>query len=314
MDQETYQHTYKFLNKFIHRVGQRLKKLTFPGFEGVPIYDVFWFFVKGIQKGSVNTRATSVAFNFLLALGPAIIFLLTLLPFLPISDFKHELFEILSDIIPSNSFIAIESLLNEIFQKRSGLQIFGFVVALFFAQKGIHGMIAAFNATYHIIETRPWIEQRLIAIALVFIVFTLVTAAAILLFFSRSVIEKLLALGIIESTLTFYLLQAGKWIIIIGMTFFAISFFYYLAPNRRTEWKFISAGSTFATILSILASLGFSYFVNNFAQFNRFFGSIGALMALMLWLNFNALALIIGFELNASINNAHLQISEPSEE
>ena len=94
------------------------------------------------------------------------------------------------------------------------------------------------------------------------------------------------------------------------MTFLSISFLYYLAPMRKTKWRFITAGSTLATILTIVASLGFSYFVNHFAQFNKFFGSIGALIALMLWMNFNALTLLIGFELNASIHNAHLKISE----
>jgi membrane protein len=97
---------------------------------------------------------------------------------------------------------------------------------------------------------------------------------------------------------------------IIGLTFSCISSLYYLAPLRKTNWRFFSAGSSLATVLTVAASVGFSYFVNNFAQFNKFFGSIGALVALMLWFNFNALTLLIGFELNASINNANLNARE----
>jgi membrane protein len=307
MAQHLYQRTFKYFNRQVHQIIDYFRRISFPGFEGVPIYNVFSFFFKGLLKGSLNIRASSIAFNFLLALGPGIIFLLTLIPYLPINNFRQELMEIMYDIIPENSYIAIESLLAEIFIKRGGLQIFGLLTAFFFAQKGVNGMIEAFNATYHTIETRPWFERRLISVGLVFILAFLMATATVLFIFSKTGIGKLAEYDIIKINITYYLLITGKWIIIVGVTFFSISFLYYLAPMRKTKWKFYSAGSTLATLLTILASLGFSYFVNHFAQFNKFFGSIGALIALMLWMNFNALTLLIGFELNASIKNARLQ-------
>ncbi len=304
MEQEEIQHKYLLFDKKLHKLKRWLRRISLPGFDSVPIYDVFTFFFKGISKGSLNTRASSIAFNFMLALGPAIIFLLSMIPYLPIKDFRNELMEVLGEIIPNNSFIALEALLDQLFVKSGGMQVFGFLVALFFAQKGINGMIEAFNATFHTIETRPWLQRRFISILLVFILFLLVTLALSLLFFSKSGINKLVDLQIIRADFTYYLFLTGRWIIITVLTFISISLFYYLAPSRKTHWKFISAGSTLATLLTIIASLGFSYFVNQFAQFNKFFGSIGALMALMLWMNFNSLSLLIGFELNASIKNA----------
>lgn len=311
MEEKSYQRHYRFFNQQIHRLGDRLKKITLPGFDGVPIYDVFWFFVNGLQKGALNTRATSIAFNFMLGLGPAFIFLLTLIPLLPINNFEESLFHVLNGIIPANSYIAIEPVLNEIFQRHGTLPVFGLLVSLFFAQKALHGMMEAFNATFHSIETRTWYQQRLISIALVFIFYLLIILAIVLMFFSEIAIVHLEDLGIIEKDITFYLLQSGKWLIIISLTFFTISFLYYLAPSKKSPFRFFSAGSSLATILTIVASLGFTYFVNNFAQFNKFFGSIGALIALMLWMNFNALTLLIGFELNASISNASQHSIEP---
>ncbi len=306
MEQETTKKTYRIFNRQVHQFGIYVKRISLPGFNSVPIYDVFTFFFKGISKGSLNTRASSIAFNFLLALGPAIIFFLSLIPYLPIKDLRSEILEILNEIIPKDSYIAFESIMDELFMKRSGMQIFGFLVALFFAQRGINSMIEAFNATYHTIETRPWFQRRLISILLVIILLLLVTLALFLLFFSKSGIKKLVDMEIIEVDFTYYLILTGRWIIITVLTFLSISFLYYLAPVRKTNWRFFSAGSTLATLLTIVASLGFSYFVNNFAQFNKFFGSIGALVALMLWMNFNALTLLIGFELNASISNARI--------
>ncbi len=246
----------------------------------------------------------------MLALGPGVIFLLALIPLLPITNFQQELLEVFRRIMPDNSYIAIESVLNEIFSKHGGLPFFGLLVSLFFAQKGVSGMLDAFKSTYHSIETRPWLSQRLVAVVLVFIFYLLVIIAALIMFFSKAWLERLQVGGYIRMNLNYYMFVVGKWIIIIILTYFCISFMYFLAPMRKTKFRFFSAGSSLATILTVAASLGFSYFMNNFAQFNKFFGSIGALIALMLWFNFNALTLLIGFELNASIKNANLTVKE----
>jgi membrane protein len=297
--------TYRLFDKQIKRLKIKLQKITFPGFDGVPLYDAIKFFIKGIQKGSLTTRASSIAFNFLLAIGPAVIFLLAMIPYLPIENFQQELYGVLNQVMPENSYIAIETLLDEIFHKRAGLPFFGFLISLFFAQKGVHGIIEAFNASYHIAETRKWFKQRMVAVLLVFIYYFLVVFAVLLMFFNKSFIKELVEMDIIKRDVTFYLLLGGRWVIIVALTFFCISFLYYMAPQKETKWRFYSAGSSLATLLVILASLGFSYFVNHFAQFNKFFGSIGALIALMLWINFNSISLLIGFELNASIKNAN---------
>jgi membrane protein len=293
---------YKLFNSSIHKIGKRMKKVSFPGFEKVPIYHVFWFFVEGLKKGSLNLRATSIAFNFLLALGPALIFFLTLLPYLPIDNFQENVTNIVYEIIPTNSFIAIEPLLKEIFQHRGGLSIFGFILSIFFAQKAINGIIEAFNATSHNVEGRSWHKQRLISIGFIFIFFAVVVSVSTLFFFSRGLVHVLAAIGKINVQPFFFM--SGKWIVLIAITFFGISFLYYLAPGRGLKRKFVSAGSSLATVLTIIASLGFTYFMDHFAQLNKIFGTIGAIVALMLWMNFNALSLLIGFELNASINHA----------
>jgi membrane protein len=286
--------------------------MTFPGSKGLSIHEVITIYFNGLRKGSLNLRATSIAFHFLLALGPAIIFLLGLIPYIPIRNFQEGFMEIMSDVIPQNSYRVLESILSEIFNKHHGLQIFGFMVALFFIQKGLNGIMESFNATYHTMGSRPWIERRLISVALFFILFILVTLAAILLLFSNMGIRNLYASGIIKAHFTYLLLMTGKWMIVLALTYLSVSFLYYWAPARKTRWRLFTPGAIVATFLSIMTSLAFSYFVNHFAPFNRFFGSIGTLIAVMLWLNFNSIALLAGFELNASIKNARFRKLEPT--
>jgi membrane protein len=310
-DQTPNKRTYYIFDHRIHQVGHYLDHIKFPGSKGVSVHEVLRFFFQGIIRGGLNIRASAIAFNFLLAIGPGIIFVLTLIPYLPIQNFQKEILEMIYDLIPQNSYIAFESLLDEIFRKNTGLQIFGFLVTVFFTQKGLNGVIEAFNATYHTVETRPWIESRLVSVFLVFVLFILVSFAALLFLASKIGIHLLFQAGVIKAYGTVILIQTGKWIIIFFLTFLGISFLYYFAPARKTQWRFFSPGSFMSTLISILASILFSYFVNHFAPFNRFFGSIGTLIAMMLWMNFSALALLIGFELNASIKNARLKSNEP---
>ncbi len=284
----------------------RAKQLSLPGFEGIPIYDVVVFFIRGLQKGSLTTRASSIAFHIFLAAIPALISLFTLLPFIPIHDFQSGLLSLMYSIFPQEVYDLLETTVMELFVKRKGLQVFGILIALFFATNAVNGMIQAFNATYHSIETRSWIQRRTYAAGLVLILFVLFTIAVSLILFGRLGIDLLVKHGLIDTNLTIYTIRLSKWIVIIALIYFALSFLYWLGPSRKMQWKFYSAGSTLASILVIGTSLIFSAFMNNFNQFNRFFGSISTLMIILLWIYFNSIALLIGFELNASIKNAKL--------
>jgi membrane protein len=302
---------YQWLIIRVEKTKEKAKSVSLPGFYKRSIYEVVKFFIDGVKKGSLTTRASAVAFNFVLALFPGIIFLFTLIPYIPIQNFQTELLQMFENTIPHNAYNFLETTLKSIvLEKNWGLLSFGALFSLFFAMNGVHSLIEAFNATYHDIETRSWITQRLISVGLVFIMFTLITIATILIISSRAVLDMLVQNNIMEVGVTYYLILIGKWFIIILFHLLAISFLYYLAPAKKRHWRFVSPGSIMATFLSIIASLIFSFIINNFGQFNKLYGSIGTLMVTLLWTYFNSLALIIGFELNASISNVQLKLSK----
>lgn len=287
--------------KLIARLINLSKKIVIPGFEGLPLYDVAVFFFKGIQKGAITTRASSVSFSFFLALFPTIIFLFTLIPYIPIKDFQDQLMDLLKEFMPKSAFEATESTLEEIIKQQHGsLLSFGFISALYFSTNGVHALIDAFNQSYHVIETRSYFKQRLAAISLVIIQTLLMIIATTLIVVTEILLDKFIPEGHFES----YLIVAGRSIIILAMLFSTISFTYYLGPANKKGWKFMTAGSTFATILIIITSLGFAFYVNNFGQYNKLYGSIGTLIVVLLWIYFNSIIMLLGFELNASIHSA----------
>ncbi|MFZ4400511.1 MAG: YihY/virulence factor BrkB family protein [Bacteroidales bacterium] len=281
------------------------KRLVLPGFDGIPFYDVFLFFFRGMQKGSITQRASSLSFSFFLALFPAIIFIFTLIPYLPISHFQSTLFDILQSFLPSNAFETVKSTISDIItNKRSGLLSVGFIMTLYFATNGVSAVIDAFNHTYHSVETRSWIKQRFISILLVFILSILLIISILLITIGSFLLSYLVKHGILKGQLTIYMLFIGRWIILMAMLFFGVSFLYYFAPAKKKTFRFISAGSTLATFLTLIATLGFNYYVTNFSKYNALYGSIGTLIIVLMWIYFNAIILLIGFELNASISHA----------
>jgi len=280
------------------------KQLVFPGFDGLALYYVIRFFIQSLQKSAILIRASSLAFNYILALFPGIIFLFTLIPYIPIENFQEELLMLLKGILPKNAYETFSTTVEDlIIQKRGGLLSFGFIMALFFATNGVNSMINAFNTSYKT-APRSAIMQRLIALLLTIILSTLLIIAISLLVFSELTMDFLIQKEFLDIDITYYLLIIGKWITILALIFSAISFLYYLGPSKESRWRFVSAGSTFATILTLITSLGFSFFVNNFGHYNKLYGSLGTLMVIMLWLHFNSVILLIGFELNASIDKA----------
>ncbi len=286
---------------------ERLKNLVLPGFDRVPMYDVIVFFIRGFRKGALVTRASSIAFNLLLSLVPATFLLFTLIPYIPITGIQDEIILLLESIMPERAYILLEQGIRDAITNRSNVfLIIMFLASAITSTNGIHALINAFVVSDHKFETRSWIAQRKIAFFLFFIIGLLITVSTILLIFGRSAVEKLVENNIIESGIVYYVLQTTKWIAIIGLLFLAISFLYYLAPSRKAKFRFISAGSSLATLLFIFTSLGFSAYVNNFDQYNRLYGSMGTILVILLWLYLNSITLLIGFELNASIKTANI--------
>lgn len=285
---------------------ERAEKVSLPFFDGVPLYDVALFFWRSIVDGSIATRASAIAFSFFIAFFPAVLFLFTLIPYIPIENFQAELFRLLKEVVPQSTFETIEDTVTDIIMRpRGGLLSLGFVMALVFSTNGIASMMSAFDATIHSINRRSWISQRIAAIYLLVILSVLLFSAIALLTGGEIAVSYLKENDILRDSFTIFLLNFGKWIVIILLLFFANSFLYYMAPAKKTKWRFISAGSTLSTILSIIALVGFTYYINNFSQYNKLYGSIGTLLIILFLMYLMSLILLIGFELNASIYQAH---------
>jgi len=280
------------------------KVYVLPGFSPLPIYTVAKFFFKEIGKDSLVNKASSLAYNFMLAIFPAIIFLFTLIPFIPKSiGFQEQLMDFIILILPADAYKAFETTLNEIVNKQNGgLLSFGFFLSLFFATNGVHNLMMAFNKSSLIIETRTWFKQRFIAIILTVVIAFSVIACIIAMTIGE------IALNYIETELNIkgnfisYLIQFTRWALLGVLYFVTISILYRYGPANAKKWRFFSAGSWLATILAFLTIWGFSFYINNFSSYNKVYGSISTLIILMIWLYLNSLILLVGFELNASVD------------
>lgn len=280
------------------------KKIKPIGFSGLSIYDVTIFFWKGLIKGSITTRASSLAFNFFLAFFPSIIVFFSLIPYIPINGTQETLMELLSVVLPPSTNEATFNTLDDIINNaRSGLLSIGFILALYFSTNGINSLIEAFNASYHIRETRPIIEQRILSLGLTLLLTCVLIIAMGLIMFGKFSVNYLTEYEIITQYAGELILY-GKWLTILLILFIGIAILFHLGPSIKSKWKLFTPGGVFATLGIIITSIGFNYYINHFSQYNRLYGSIGTLMIILIWMYFNSIILLTGFELNASISNA----------
>jgi len=280
------------------------KVCVLPGFSPLPIYTVATFFFREIGKEALVNKASSLAYNFMLAIFPAIIFLFTLIPYIPKRiGFQEKLMSLLALVLPDNAFLAFENTINEIVNIQNGnLLSIGFVLSLFFATNGVHNLMVAFNKSSLIVETRSWLKRRLVAVIL-----TVIIAFSVIICIAAMAIGELLLKYIndelhYEGNLTYYAIQLTRWTLLGILYFVTVSILYRYGPAHAKKWKFFSAGSWLATILAFFTIWGFSFYINNFSSYNKLYGSIGTLIVIMIWLYLNSLILLVGFELNASVD------------
>jgi len=291
----------------------RLKKIRFKKYENVSLYKIIKIFLNNLSDDEILDRANGVAFNFILAIFPAVIFLFTLLPYITayFPEINAEtIMQFIGDQIPANMYGVISTTLHDIISiPRGGLLSLGFIFSFYLSTNGMMALMRAFNACYRTIENRGAIKTRLIATGLTVNMAIALLLAIILLivgqFALRYVMRHLPEFSWLDiNSFTIYLLFACRFLALYLAFFLAISFVYYFGPAIHYNWRFFSIGSLLATFLSLAVSYGFSYYITNFGTYNKVYGSIGALIALMVLIQLITIVLLVGYEVNISIHDA----------
>lgn len=280
-----------------------LHEHSLPGFRGISIWHVGDFLIREVKKDDPFMRANAVAFSFFLSLFPAIITLFTLLPYLPIYDsFSATLQTTIRGLMPGTAGEWLVDFLNDIAtRERRGLLSFSTLLALYFSTSGTATIMYSFEKDIpQIFKNRNPLVKRWIALWLTVLLGVLVVMSIALVIAGHHLIEWMTRYARADwvTTLSF---EALRWTLVIALFYSSISLLYkYGAPLKR-RFHFFSTGATVATILALVSSIGFSMYINAFGTYNKLYGSIGTIIALMLWLQLNAFVIISGYELNTAI-------------
>ncbi|MBK9463340.1 MAG: YihY/virulence factor BrkB family protein [Chitinophagaceae bacterium] len=281
---------------------RKSKETSLPGFRGIPLYDVIKFFFGQVKTIGMTERASAIAFNFVMAIPPAIIFLFTLIPFLPITQrFQEEMYGLIKDVIPGekDNAVLISFLQDFINKPRNGLLSLGFLLSMFFSSNAMMGIMRSFDKNYIGFRKRTDLQKRGVALKITMILFIIVFVSVLLLI-SRGAVLKWLG---IENPTVINIILNARWVIIILLFFGCISYIYRHAPAVHKKWKLINPGSILATFLMLLLTMLFSWWVGRFGNYNQLYGSIGTVLMLMVLIFINSLILLVGFELNVSISS-----------
>jgi membrane protein len=288
---------------------ERSRTTYLPGFSGFPLNIVWGSFSQQLKKNSLVERASGISFNVVMAIPPALIFIFTLIPYLPISkQFIHQIFALIKDIVPGekNNSVIIKFLNDFINRPRNGLLSFGLLLAIYFSSNAMMGVLRSFDKDYPGFRKRKGINKRRIAIKLTLIVFVLIFIC-ILLLIAQSEVLKLF--GITGLTLR-KIIKNVRWVFIVLLTFLIVSVIYRHGPAVKKKWPLLTPGAIFATTMMIIATALVSFWANHFSNYNKLFGSISAIFILMSLIYANSLTVLIGFELNVTMNNLKRERAE----
>jgi membrane protein len=288
--------------------SSKSKSIYLPGFQGLPLFEVVVFFKSQIRKVGLNDRARSIAFSFLLAIPAATIFLCTLIPYLPVSKkLTSQLLLLTKEITPNqNTYVLVSNFLTDFLTKPRGcLLSVGLVISLYYASDAMIGLMRSFNKSLspHSHFPRNFFHNRLVAIQLTLVLIILIIGSGIILVTQDELLRYVFRALHIHRQSMKWVFKTLRWVVIIPLFYFAIAYIYKHAPSIREKWRLFSPGTLLATTLMILLTFIFSFWVNKFGTYNKVYGSIGTILILMIVVYFNALILLIGFELNVSIHS-----------
>jgi len=267
-----------------------------------------------VQKDNVFGRAAELSYYFLLALFPFLIFITSVIGMVLGSGTgtRHTLFNYLGRIMPPSAFQLLDNTMREVSAASSGGKLsFGILAALWAASNGMTAITQSLNSAYDLEESRPWWKQRLTAIGLTTALSVFIILALVLVVAGGHIADWLAAAYGLGGTfpLAWKIIQ---WPVVLACMTFAFALIYYFAPDFREQaWKWLTPGAAIGVALWLLVSIGFRVYLHFFVSYSATYGSLGAVIILMLWLYFTGAAVLIGGEINSEIENAAAQQGEP---
>ena len=271
------------------------KKIKLSGLYGFSLYELFNLYFIGIIKGAISTRASSISFSFFMAFFPFILFVLNLIPYFPIDNFDLVFLSLMESLLPNESSSFFHDIFTDINNnKRSGLLSTTLIFSIILIGNGVNAIFEGFTDSYHVHFSRNLFKQYLYAIFVGLILVIVVLFATFSSFLFNFLINQS---NSFISFLIFYL----KYIFLIIIALISFSSLYYFGTIQGKNLKFFSPGSIMTTILLFLSTYLFGLYVDNFSNYNELYGSIGALIIMMLFIWINSISLLLGFELNVVI-------------
>jgi membrane protein len=268
----------------------------------VSLYDILVILIEKLRVYNIDQRATSVAFSLTLASFPAVIFLFTLIPYIPIANLDDQIMEFLSEVIPKGIYAEVsQTILDIVSRPRKGVLSIGFATALITATNGMVSLMRSFNVVYKARENRGFFKTRGIAILLTLFLALVMIVSIVLLIVGDRIMFLIADWDIVQEEWIINIVNITRYVITFATLALGVSLIYRFAPNKYVRIPFFNPGSVIASALIVLATYGFSFYFSNFSSYNKLYGSIGTMIALMIWIYLIALLLILGFEINASI-------------
>lgn len=295
----------KRIKSFTQRIANAWKKNTgkivLPGLDGLTAYDLWIIYSSGIINGTFSTRASAVAFSFFMALFPFLLFVLNLIPYINfIDDFQLQFLVFMDSLLPPTT----SEFFNDIFldianTPRAGLLSLSFLLSIFLMANGVNAIFTGFEFSYHTKANRSIIRQYIVALGISILMALLLLITVIVAVYLTYAIDDLNDLAIMsERGISAPLV---KFTIFILLIYIAVATLYYFGTKEGRLGRFFSIGATFTTLLILLTTYFFGLYIENFSQYNELYGSIGALLVLMIYIWLNSNVLLLGFELNASL-------------
>ncbi|MDR3235274.1 MAG: YihY/virulence factor BrkB family protein [Prevotellaceae bacterium] len=277
------------------------KKITFPGLQGQSLYEVGGMFWKGLAKGYITERAAAVAFNFLTALFPLLLFAFTVIPYIPLAGFQANLLDLLKTFIPEQVWQVIDPTITYIVtQKKGSLLSIGGLLSLYFATNGINSLITSFSHSYYKFSTYNFLRRRINSLIILLVVGMMLAVVVMLIMFGNSVLGMIRISGVMSQVL-YYGLYLFRLSLVVFMALLIISFLYRMAITDRQAFPLFSVGAKIAAFLIIITTFAFSFYITNWTRYNMLYGSLGTILVLTMYIYLNAIFLLIGFDINISI-------------